>query len=192
MVDAAEHLLPNEKTVVELEGVVSGYTRWSGLGGTVAIISALTVPRVFHLNFWIGALSIVAVVSAIFMLVYYVVGRRLAAQGRPPSETPYVLVLLTDRRVLLLDRGLGGDAPVLLEETSAHNVGAVRYGAAGALVPQRLGYVLNGNERREFEFPRSQPVRTFARSFRIPKRCFIQRLVFEVLNRRRHDREWCA
>ena len=118
-----------------------------------------------NLGFWIGVVSIVAVVTVVFLLVYYFVGRRLAARNTPPTETPYVTVLLTDRRVLLLDRGLGAEDPELVEETSSDNVSTVRYGAAGPLVPQRLGFVIKGSERREFEFPRSQPVAKFVEHF---------------------------
>ena len=158
-------LWPNETVVVELDGVVSGYTRWSGLGGIGGILAALTVPRVFNLSFWVGIISIVVVVTAVFLLVYYLVGRRLAARSRPPSETPYVTLVLTNRRVLLFDRGLGGEDPVLLEECSRNDVSTVRYGPAGPLVPQRLGFVIGATERRELEFPRSQPVSQFVDEF---------------------------
>ena len=159
------HLQKNERTIIELEGVVSGYTRWSGLGGIVGIVSALTVPRVLNLGFVLGALSIVAVVTIVFFLVYYVIGRRLAARSKPPAETPYLTLLLTDRRVLLFDRGLGGEDLTLIEDTLLDNIGTVRYGAARPLVPQRLGFVVNGSDRREFEFSRSQPVQEFVDHF---------------------------
>ncbi len=162
---ASSHLEPGERSVIELEGVVSGYTRWSGLGGLVGILLALAVPRALNLGFVLGVLSIVAVVTAVFMLVYYFVGRRLAARSTPSFETPYVTVMLTDRRVLLLDRGLGAEDPMLVEQTSRADVGAVRYSKAGPLVPHRLGYVRDGAERREFEFPRSQPVAKFVEYF---------------------------
>ncbi len=162
---ANPHLGPNERTVLELEGVVPGYTRWSGLGSLAGILLALAVPRALNLDFVLGVLSIIAVVTAVFLLVYYFVGRRLAARSTPPSETPYVTVMLTDRRILLLDRGLGAEEPKLIEQASSDNVGAVRHTRAGPLVPQRLGYVLNGTERREFEFPRSQPVGKFVKHF---------------------------
>ena len=162
---ASAYLRPNERTIIELEGVVSGYTRWSSGGGLLGIVAALAVPRVLNLGFWVGVVSIVAVITAVFLLVYYFVGRRLAAAATPPSETPYVTVVLTDRRVLLLDRGLGAEQPKLLEEAPRSNVSTVRYGKAGPLVPQRLGYVFNANERREFEFPRSQPVTRFVEYF---------------------------
>ncbi len=161
----ARHLRPNERTVVVLDGVVRGYTRWSGLGGILGIVAALTVPRVLQLGFVVGMISIVVVITIVFLLVYYVVGRRLAAKSTPPSETPYVTVLLTDRRVLLLDRGLGAEDPKLIEEASSNSISTVRYGSAGPLVPQRLGFVIKGSERREFEFPRSQPVKEFVDYF---------------------------
>jgi hypothetical protein len=158
-------LWPNEQAIVELDGVVPGYTRWSGLGGIVGIVSALTVPRVLNLGFVLGALSIVVVISVVFLLVYYIIGRRLASRSKPPSETPYVTVLLTDKRLLLLDRGLGGEDPEVIEESQLRMVSTIRHEAAGAFVPQLLGYVVNGTERREFEFPRSQPVKEFVEYF---------------------------
>ncbi|MCP3999090.1 MAG: hypothetical protein GY722_29105 [bacterium] len=158
-------LWPNEQTIAELDGVVPGYTKWSGLGGIVGVVLALTVPRVFNLGLLLGAVSIVAVITVMFSLVYYVIGRRLAAQSKPPSDTPYVTVLLTDKRVLLLDRGLGGEDPKLIEEAQLRRVSTIRYEAAGMLVPQRLGYVIRGTEHREFEFPRSQPVKEFVEYF---------------------------
>ncbi len=158
-------LWPNEQTIVELDGVVPGYTRWSGLGGIVGIVTALTIPRVLNLGFVVGVISIVAVITIVFLLIYYVIGSRLAAGSRPPTESPYVTLLLTDRRVLLFDRGLGAEDPKLVEEALLTNVSTIRYGSAGPLVPQRLGYVISGSERREFEFPRAQPVKKFVRHF---------------------------
>lgn len=162
---AAAHLRPNERVLVGLEGVVSGYTRWSSAGGLLGIVAALSVPRFLGLGFWLGVLSIVVVVTAVFLLVYYFVGRRLAANSQPPSETPYVTVVLTDRRVLVLDRGLGAEEPVLLEECESRDISTVRYGKAGPLMPQRLGYVVGSSDRREYEFPRTQPVRDFVDRF---------------------------
>jgi len=158
-------LWPNERMVVELEGVVPGYTRWSGLGGIVGVIAALTVPRVFNLGFWIGALSIILVIAGVFMLVYYFVGRRLAERSRPPTETPYILLVLTDRRVLIFDRGLGSDDLKVVEEVPLRNVSTIRYTKAALLVPHQLGYAVAGRERREFEFSRHQPVGKFVDHF---------------------------
>ena len=159
------HLWSNERPLVELEGVVSGYSRWSGLGGVIGVVAALTVPRVLNLGFWLGALSIILVITGVFMLVYYFAGRRLAALSTPPTETPYILVVLTDRRVLVFDRGLGSEDLKLVEEVPVRNISAVRYSKAGLLVPHRLGYTVGGNERREFEFSRSQPVTEFVDHF---------------------------
>jgi hypothetical protein len=161
----AGYLRPNERSIIELEGVVPGYTRWSGLGGIIGIVSALTVPRVLNLGFVLGALAIVAVITVFFMAVYYGIGRQLAKRCKPPTETPYLTVVLTDRRVLLFDRGLGGEDLKLIEETSTTNVSTVRYGAARPLVPQRLGYVVHGSDRREFEFARAQRVPDFVEHF---------------------------
>ncbi|MDJ0952843.1 MAG: hypothetical protein QNJ81_04125 [Acidimicrobiia bacterium] len=162
---ASAYLEPGERTVVQLDGVVSGYTRWSGVGGLMGILLALAVPRALDLNFVLGVLSIVVVVTAVFLLVYYYVGRRLAARSTPPSQSPYVTVMLTDRRVLLLDRDLGADDPTLVEQTANENVSSVRHNRAGPLVPHRLEYVVDGGEPRKFEFPRSQPVAGFVAHF---------------------------
>ena len=163
---ASDHLWAREERIVELEGVVHGYTRWSSIGGLLGILAGLSVPRVFGLPFWIGIISIVVVVTVVFLLVYYFVGRRLAAQSKPPSESPYVTLVLTDRRILVLDRGLGAEEPILLEETPRADVSEVRHRRARPLLPHRLNYVVGSGERREFEFPRSQQVGKFARDFR--------------------------
>lgn len=160
------HLLEaGEDLSVALNGVVKGYTRWSGLGGIVGIVVALTVPRVFELSFVLGAVSIVVVLGLAFAAIYYGAGRPLGRRNDPPLRGPYLTVALTNRRVLLLDRDLGSDQPELVEGVDLHQVSTVRYGKAGALVPQRLGYVIDGRGRREFEFPRSEPVRKFADKF---------------------------
>ena len=162
---ARKHLRPNEPIVVELEGVVPGYTRWSALGGIVGVVVALTMPRMFNLGFWLGALSIIVVITGFFLLVYYLVGRRLASQSQPPTDSPYILLVLTDRRVLVLDRGLGSEEPTLVEEVSTRNVSTIRYEKAGTLSPQQLGYTIGSSDRREFEFSRSQPVGEFVARF---------------------------
>ena len=158
-------LWPNERVVVELEGVVPGYTRWSGLGGIVGVVAALTVPRILNLGFWMGALSIIVVITGVFMLVYYFAGRRLAERSKPQTETPYILLVLTDRRVLIFDRGLGSDDLQLVEDVPVRDVSTIRYTKAGLLVPQQLRYTLGSNERRAFEFSRSQPVGEFVDRF---------------------------
>ncbi len=164
--DPTDELLePGEKTVVVLEGVVSGFTRWSGLGGIVGILVALSVPRLFNLGFILGAIAIVAVVTAVFALVYFVAGRPLARRNDPPLQSPYLTLHLTDRRVLLFDRQLSADAPTLVEATDVNDISTVRYGAASALVPQRLSFVIRGTQHREYEFPRSQSVGEFVDHF---------------------------
>ncbi len=158
-------LEPGESSMVVLEGVVAGFTRWSGLGGIVGIIVALSVPRFLNLSFIPGALAIIAVVTGVFVLVYFGAGRPLARRNDPPLQSPYLTLQLTNRRVLLLDRPLGSDLPTLVESTPSNDISTVRYGAAGALVPQRLGYVIRGTERREFEFPRAEAVQKFVDHF---------------------------
>lgn len=165
MSKSAAFLRPGEEVVVELDGVVTGYTRWSGLGSILGILLALSIPRMLELNFVAGAVIIVAVITAVFLVLYFVVGRRLASRAVPPMESPYLVVALTRQRVLVLDRGLGSDEPKLIEAASINDVGTVRYGRAGLLVPQRLGYVVGGTDRREFEFPRNQPVGRFVEHF---------------------------
>jgi hypothetical protein len=161
-----EHLLqPDETVVVSLNGVVKGFTRLSGLAGILGIVAALTVPRVLDLPFVLGVLTIVVVLGLVFLLIYYGAGRPLARRSEPPLSGPYLSLVLTDRRVLLLDRDLGSDQPELAESVDLRQVSTVRYGKAGALVPQRLGYVIDGTGRREYEFPRSEPVRDFVAVF---------------------------
>ncbi|MCP4304670.1 MAG: hypothetical protein GY926_09850 [bacterium] len=163
--DPIHDLEPGETSVVVLEGVVSGFTRWSGLGGIVGILVALTVPRLLNMGFVTGAIAIVVVLTGVFALVYFAAGRPLARRSTPPMQSPYLTVHLTNRRVMLFDRPLGTDVPALVESTDSNDVSTVRYGAAGMLVPQRLGFVIRGTERREYEFARSQSVQEFVDHF---------------------------
>jgi len=161
----AELLEAGESIIVELNGVVTGFTRWSGVGGIGGIVVALSVPRLFDLPFLVGMVSIVIVLGLVFLFVYYGVGRPLAQRHDPPLGSPYLAVVLTDRRVLLFDRALGAEAPELIESADFRDVSTIRYGAAGLLVPQRLGFVIKATERREFEFARSEPVKKFVDNF---------------------------
>lgn len=158
-------LRPGESVVVELEGVVPGYTRWSAFATILGVLVALSLPRMLGLGFIVGAVVIVAVVTVVFLAVYYVVGRRIAATATPPMDSPYLLLALTSQRVLLFDRGLGAEEPRLVEAAPVDDVGTIRYDRAGWLGPQRLGYAVDGTERREFEFPRGQPVKHFVAAF---------------------------
>ncbi len=160
----ADHLLPDEETIVELDGVVPGYTQWSSLGGLIGIVAALTVPRVFNMTFGVGLLAIVAVLVVAFGGIYLGAGRPLGRRSQPPLSGPYVSLVLTDSRLLLFDRALTAQQPLLVEVTDVAQLGAVRYERAGPLTPQRLGYAI-GTERREFEFPRSEPVKGFVAAF---------------------------
>jgi hypothetical protein len=67
--------------------------------------------------------------------------------------------------VLLFDRALGADAPILVETASVHDVSTIRSAAAGLLAPQRLSFVTSGVDHREFEFARSEPVSEFVDAF---------------------------
>ena len=163
--DPIHNLEPGETSVVVLEGVISGFTRWSGLGGIVGVLVALTVPRLLNLGFVVGAIAIVAVLTGAFAFVYAAVGRPLARRNTPPLQSPYLTLHLTNRRVMLFDRPLGTDIPTLVETIDSNVVSTVRYGAAGMLVPQRLGFVIRGTEHREYEFARSQSVQEFVDFF---------------------------
>ena len=160
-----DHLRPDEQTVVELDGVVPGYTRWSGVGGVIGILVALSVPRVFDLGFVVGLVVIIAVLLVAFGAIYYGAGRPLGRRAQPPLSGPYVSLVLTDSRLLLFDRALTASEPVLVEVADLNQVGAVRYDGAGPLQPQRLGYAIGSVEHREFEFPRSEPVKKFVAVF---------------------------
>lgn len=160
-----DHLCPNEKTIVELDGVVPGYTRWSGIGGIIGIVVALTIPRVLNTTFLVGLLVIVAVLVVAFGGVYLGMGRRLGRRAEPPLSGPYISLILTDSRLLLFDRALTAEQPLLVEVNDLAQVGAVRYERAGALTPQRLSYAIGGTEHRMFEFPRSEPVKKLVEAF---------------------------
>jgi len=161
-----DHVLqPGEAVVVSLNGVVKGFTRLSGLGGIAGIVAALTIPRVLELPFLLGGLTIVVVLGLVFLLIYYGAGRPLARRHEPPLSGPYLSLILTSSRVLLMDRDLGSDQAKLAESVDVRQVSTVRYRKAGPLVPQRLGFIIDGMGRREYEFPRSEPVRRFVEGF---------------------------
>ena len=158
-------LEPGEVVEVELQGVVPGFTRWSTFGGHGGIVVALSVPRIFQLSFLVGILAIVAVMALVFLAIYYLAGKPLALRCEPATSSPYIAVILTDRRVLVLDRALGSDAPQLAEAAAVEDVSTVRHSLAGPVSPQRLDYVFRATERRHFEFPRSEPVDRFVNRF---------------------------
>lgn len=162
--DIEVHVRPDENVVVELDGVVPGFTTWSTTGGIIGIFVALIVPRVLSMPFLAGILVIVAVLLGTFGAIYYLVGRPLAARCVPPMSGPYLSVVLTDKRLLVLDRALSSDQPELKEAASIDEIGTVKYERAGPISPQRLRYVVRGTDHRTFEFPRSEPVRKLIES----------------------------
>lgn len=157
--DVEGHIHPDETVVVELDGVVPGFTRWSTISGIIGISVALIVPRVLNLPFLAGIVAIVVVLLVTFGIIYSTVGRKFAARCIPPMSGPYLSLVLTDRRLLVLDRALSSDQPELKESAAVDEVGAVKYERAGPVSPQRLQYVVSGTEHRTFEFARSEPVR---------------------------------
>ena len=163
--DVEVHVRPDESVVVELDGVVPGFTRWSTIGGIIGIFVALLVPRMIAMPFLAGILVIVAVLLATFGAIYYLVGRPMAARCTPPMSGPYLSLVLTDQRLLVLDRALSSDQPELKESTPLEQIGSVEYEGAGPLSPQRLQYVVDGTEHRAFEFSRSESVRELVEAF---------------------------
>ncbi len=80
----SDHLEPDESIVVQLNGVITGFTRWSGLGGIIGVVVALSVPRLLNLPFAVGMIAIVVVLGLVFALVYSFVGRPMARRNTPP------------------------------------------------------------------------------------------------------------
>jgi hypothetical protein len=157
--DAEVHIRPDESVVVELDGVVPGFTRWSTVGGIIGIAVALIVPRVLSLPFLAGIVVIVVVLLATFGAIYYFVGRPMAEKCAPPMNGPYLSLVLTDKRLLVIDRALNSDQPELKESYPVEHIGMVQHERAGPISPQRLRYVVEGTDHRTFEFSRSEPVR---------------------------------
>lgn len=157
--DVEGHIHPDETVVVGLDGVVPGFTRWSTISGIVGISVALIVPRALNLSFLAGIVVIVVVLLVTFGIIYSTVGRQFAARCKPPMSGPYLSLVLTDKRLLVLDRALSSDQPELKEAAAVDEIRIVNYERAGPVSPQRLQYVLNGVEHRAFEFARSEPVR---------------------------------
>ena len=96
-----------------------------------------------------------------FVGIYYGAGRPLGKRSQPPLSGPYVSLVLTDSRLLLLDRALAAEQPVLVEAIDRDQVAEVRHTGAGPLRPQRLSYSIGHGEHRDFEFARSEPVKSF-------------------------------
>ena len=94
---ADDVLEPGESVVVELNGTIPGFSRWSGVGGLIGIVVALSVPRVLHLSFLWGAVSIVGVMALGFLIIYRFVGAPMAARNEPAMSSPYLALVLTDR-----------------------------------------------------------------------------------------------
>lgn len=160
-----DHLEPGESVIVELNGTIPGFTRWSAVGGIVGIVIALSVPRLLGLSFLAGAVVIIVVMMLGFLVIYYAVGKPMASRNSPPMSSPYLALVLTDRRVLLFDRALGAEAPILVEAAPIEDVSTIRYNRAGVVSPQQLEFVVSGAERRKSEFPRSEPVSVFVDDF---------------------------
>lgn len=159
--EVGQFLRESERAVVVLRGVVPGFTRWSGVGGILSILVALTIPRMLRLTFLVGAIVVIVVLIAGFATIYMLAGRPLAAKNDPPMSSPYLLLVLTTDRVILLDRALGSQVPTLVESYERRTIGAIRRTSAGFLRPQQLAFNVNGVGRRQFEFPRNEKVAAF-------------------------------
>ncbi|MFQ5554223.1 MAG: hypothetical protein ACE5GC_02485, partial [Acidimicrobiia bacterium] len=146
-------------------GVISGFSKWSSIGGGVSIAAALLVPQVLGLGLLAGIPVIIGVVTVGFLAVLWFVGRPMARRHDPALSTPYITLALTNRRVLLIERGTGREASVVIEETARRQVTNVAYSKGGWLTPHRLGYRVGKADRR-FEFPRVEQVGRLAEGLR--------------------------
>ena len=155
------HLGAGEETDMSLRGVISGFSRWSAVGGAIAVSAALVVPQALGFGLLAGLVIVVVTITLAFLLILSVVGKPLAARHDPVLGTPYVTIALTSHRLLLIERGLGKELSKLVEETPRSQVSLVSYTKGGVLKPQRLTYRA-GKRERSFEFPRMERASLFA------------------------------
>ena len=159
------HLQDGEQTEGSVRGVIAGYSRWSAIGGGASIAVALFLPQALGLGLLAGIPILIGVITVGFLAVLWFVGRPLARRHEPPLATPYITIALTNRRVLLIERGTGREASVVIEETPRRNVTNISFTKGGWLTPHRLGYRA-GKAERHFEFPRMEQVATFSDGLR--------------------------
>lgn len=155
------HLREGEETEMSLRGVISGFSRWSAVGGAVAVSAALVVPQALGLGLLPGLGIVVIAITLAFLLILNAVGKPMAARHDPVLATPYVTIALTNRRLLLIERGLGRELSKLVEEAPRSHVSLLSYTKGGIIKPQRLSYRTGSNER-SFEFPRMERASLFA------------------------------
>jgi len=155
------HLRKGEHIEATVRGAISGFSRRSAVAGGVAVLAAVIVPDLLRLNFLGGVLFIAAVITLGFMALLSLVGKPMARRHRPALSTPFITLAVTDKRLLLVERGAGPDASRLVEEVPRLQVQEVAYAKGGWLHPHRLGYATPDGQRR-FEFPRMERVAAFA------------------------------
>ncbi len=155
------HLKKGERAEASVRGVIAGFTRWSSVGGGATIALALLVPQALGLNIVFGIITVIAIITLGFFVMLTFVGGPMARRHDPPLSSPYVTLALTNRRLLLIERGTGKEASSLVEECSRGSVSGVSFTKGGLVRPHRLVYETSSAERL-LEFPRMERVEQFA------------------------------
>lgn len=147
------HLEPGETPEVVLRGVIPGFTLWSIGAFAVVLGAGLVIPAAFDLNLGLSLIVLVIIVFGGLGGFLALVGKPLARRYDPPLGGPYVTLLLSDRRLVLLASGEGKELTMVAESVPRGEVRVVSWKEGNFLgVPHRLE-LETPNGSRKFEFP---------------------------------------
>ncbi len=113
------------------------------------------------MNIVFGIITVIAIITVGFFVMLTFVGKPMARRHDPPLASPYVTLALTNRRLLLIERGTGKEVSTLVEEWSRGQVSGVSFTKGGLIRPHRLAYEAP-SAARVLEFPRMERVERFA------------------------------
>ena len=154
------HLQTGESVEVSLRGLITGYTRRSTIGSTLAVVVLFVIVSALRLATLAALAALLAAIVGVFFLMLRFVGRPMARRNDPVLESPYIVLVLTNRRVLLIEQAAGGEISRLVEDSALGQISELDYVRGSILSPQRLTYRTSLG-KRSFEFPRVERVQQF-------------------------------